>query len=309
MGAESLNVVQSSMTTRWFKGTKSFALAMGLVLSASRLGDLLSISLATEMVDLAGFKAALWLGAVLCGVSFLAAVTYCIMDKSAEKYLHRDSSDGTQEEFNFKAVLHFDVRFWLISILCMTFYCGVIPFISISSDFLKTRFGLSPRTAGYYSSVIIFSAMVLSPLLGKISDTIGNRPLLISFGTFLILPAHLILATTTSVPPLIPIIAIGLSFSLVPSALWPSISMIVKKNEVATAFGLVSSIQNLGLTITQSIIVVLGSIDYVYVMLFMVGMDLIGGVFSILLFVIDSKGDKILKKVCSEQDNDKSTIN
>lgn len=52
-----------------------------------------------------------------------------------------------------------------------------------------------------------------------------------------IIPSHLLMAFT-NVHPLFPIIVIGLSFSLVPSALWPSIPLLVQQKEIATAYGL-----------------------------------------------------------------------
>ena len=42
-------------------------------------------------------------------------------------------------------------------------------------------------------------------------------------------------------------ILLGVSFSLVPAAMWPSMVKLVREKEIGTAYGLTYSIQNLGL--------------------------------------------------------------
>jgi hypothetical protein len=40
----------------------------------------------------------------------------------------------------------------------------------------------------------------------------------------------------------------GISFSLVPAAMWPSVALIVEGKKLGTAYGLMTMIQNIGLT-------------------------------------------------------------
>ena len=42
-------------------------------------------------------------------------------------------------------------------------------------------------------------------------------------------------------------IFLGIAFSLVPAAMWPSMVKLVKEKEIGTAYGLMYSIQNIGL--------------------------------------------------------------
>jgi MFS-type transporter involved in bile tolerance (Atg22 family) len=53
----------------------------------------------------------------------------------------------------------------------------------------------------------------------------------------------------TMLPPAIPMIALGAAFVIVPAALWPSVALIVEKNRVGTAYGLLTMIQNIGLMV------------------------------------------------------------
>lgn len=288
-GAESLNVIQSSMVSRWFAGTKELAFAMGLVLSMSRLGDFIAIFAGAKFAILFGnYKMVLWLGCMLCACSFLAVIIYGIMDKSTEKYFPNRKQDPSENAVNFKAVLYFDARFWLIAIVCMCYYGGIFPFVAVAQDFLVTRYGMGKTDAGYYASVVTAASMLLSPILGKFLDYVAHRPYFVVLGSLAVIPSHICLAFGLSYP-IIPIIIMGLSFSLVPSALWPSIPLITKPKEIATAFGVMAAIQNTGLA---GINYVAGQIadshfGYSYVMWFFALMDTIGLIFAIILIIVD----------------------
>jgi len=298
-GAESLNVIQTSMTSRWFSGGKELAFAMGLVLSMSRLGDFLALFLAADIAVWAkDYKVVMWLGVCLCGLSFLSVILYGMLDKRSERYFPNRKTDPEENALNFKAVLHFDPRFWLIAIVCMCYYGGIFPFVTICSDFLVTTYGMKTTTAGYYSATITLASMLLSPVLGKFLDTVKNRPVFVILGSLAVIPCHLALAFHFKVP-LLPIIIMGLSFSLVPSALWPSIPLIIHPKEVATAFGVMAAIQNTGLA---GINYVNGKIadshyGYTYAMWFLVLMDVVGLIFAIALLIVDkAKGGTLMGK-------------
>jgi len=251
LGGESLNVIQTSMTAIWFASTKNLALALGLTLSMSRLGDYLALSFSPQLADAVGdYKIALWFGAILSGISVLAVIIYSVLDKISEKHFPDRAVDPNENALNFKAILSFDARFWIVSFLCMTYYSGVTPFITVANDFLKDTYHFDDTRAAFYSGIIILASMILSPFLGKFLDVVGRRPYFVVLGSCLILPAHLSLAFTDA-PPLFAFIFIGLSFSMVPGCLWPSIPMLCKTSETATAYGLMTAIQNMGLFLTN----------------------------------------------------------
>jgi len=294
MGAESLNVIQTSMTALWFKGGRELAFAMGLVLSVSRLGDFLALSITSNLVSALGdFRHALWVGTALCTLSFIFVMLYGFLDKYAEKYVKRGPIDPTENELNFRAVAHFDARFWILSFLCMAYYSGVFPFVAVCSDFLQTKYHYNEKDAGWIASIVTLSSMILSPFLGKMLDVVGRRPYFIIIGSLAILPAHLLLAWT-DITPIPFVIIIGLSFSIVPGAIWPSVPLLVKDKETATAFGLMSSIQNLGLAGTNQIAGAIADKSYAWVMIFFAAMDLLGLLLGILLVIVDkAKGGNL----------------
>jgi len=321
-GAESLNVIQSAIISAWFRDGKSLALAFAIALSVARFGDYIALStsaaLATKLgggalID--GYDGVLWVAAALCGASLVATLLYGMLERRALK--RGIVERPTPEPFSLselQQVRHFDVRFYLASALCATYYSGVIPFVASLTAILHSRYGYDEAACGNFSSVVILSSMILSPILGKVTDLVGRRPLMIIVGSLLILPAHLALAVTGpeytyTLYPLWPIIVIGLSFSLVPAALWPCVALVVDEKYNATAFGVMTSIQNLSLLIVN---IVVNSIRQHYgntaALYFFVGADAVGLLFAITLYLVDVRRDGVLSAPGSVAVSDESEL-
>jgi MFS family permease len=243
MGGESLNVIQSSMVARWFARSTELAMAFGIVLSMSRLGDFLATSVGGQIaVAFHDYRATLYTGVILTAVSLFAVILYSFLDKYADKKLEREPLPP--EKINFKAITKFDTRFWLLSFVTLTYYSGILPFVAVAEQFIEEKWGYVWSNdeqrkfwAEQLSSIIVLSAMILSPIFGKVLDVVGHRPYFTVAGACLLLPAHLMLGLSF-VFPAIPIAMLGLSFSFVPSTIWPSIPLIIPEENTATAFGL-----------------------------------------------------------------------
>ena len=69
-------------------------------------------------------------------------------------------------------------------------------------------------------------------------------------GALLMIPCYLVLGFS-SISPAFPMILLGAAFVLVPAAMWPAVPLIVEKNRVGTAFGLMTMIQNIGLAVVS----------------------------------------------------------
>jgi MFS family permease len=78
------------------------------------------------------------------------------------------------------------------------------------------------------------------------SDYAGKRATLMMFGSFLLMPVDLLMAYT-HVSLYVPMAVMGISFSLIPAVMWPSVAIIVDESKLGTAYGLMTLIQNVGL--------------------------------------------------------------
>ncbi len=317
IGSESLVVCQSSILARWFKG-KELALAFGISLTLSRLGTILSFNIEASIAErFGGFRSALWAALLFCLLSFLSNLVYFFMDKFGSKIMNlREAS--SEEKIRLKEIRELPSSYWWIVILCLTFYSAIFPFTSLSTDFFHTKWkiplslqngesGLIEAlssffkgiftTAGGITSIIMIASAVLAPIFGRMVDKIGKRASILIFGSALMIPTYLIMGFT-NLYPAFPMIILGISFSLVPAALWPSVPVIVKEEKIGTAFGLMTMIQNFGLFLFPYLNGKLRDLTQGYsasmVMFTLLGIS--GFIFSVILKITDTKRGNLLEK-------------
>ncbi len=87
--------------------------------------------------------------------------------------------------------------------------------------------------------------MIATPLFGLLADKVGKRALFMTFGSVLILPVYVMMAYT-NVPLLVPVVMIGIAFSLIPAILWPSVAYVVEEKHLGTAYALMTLLQQIG---------------------------------------------------------------
>jgi MFS family permease len=128
-------------------------------------------------------------------------------------------------------------------------------------------------------------------------DKIGRRASLMILGSLIMIPSHALMGLT-HVNPVFPMIALGAAFVLVPAAMWPSIPLIVSKERVGTAFGLMTAIQNIGLALFPLLNGLLRDITKTYTasMLMFAGLGFWGLVFALLLKRADARSGGTLEK-------------
>ena len=156
-----------------------------------------------------------------------------------------------EDRFRFRDVLKVitNRHFLLISLLCVFFYCCVVSFRKFATAILMPRFGIDSGVASVMVAMIPFFTLVFAPLFGAVVDRVGRGTKIMILGSAMILFSHLTVAFAPGVPAFgfIAIGVLGLGYSLVPAAMWPSIPKIIAENKLGTAFSLVYWVQNIGL--------------------------------------------------------------
>jgi MFS family permease len=246
LGAETSIVVLSKVVVKWFKG-KELALALGLNVAIGRLGTALALYLSPILAK-PEWTDAIWFGVILLWAAFLFFIIYMVMDIKIDKQLGQTEEKEPEEEFKWSDLLALITNrsFIFITLLCVTFYSAVFPFIKYAPDMLMNKFGMEREIAGRISSILMFGTIILTPVFGWFADNKGKSATLMYLGSFLLIISHLIFALTT-ITPYIPIFTLGVAFSLVPAAMWPAVTKIVGDNKLGTAYGAMFSVQNLGL--------------------------------------------------------------
>jgi MFS family permease len=89
--------------------------------------------------------------------------------------------------------------------------------------------------------------MIGTPIVGLFSDKVGRRATIMLLGTLLLIPVFLLMAYT-NVSLYVPMAMLGFAFTLVPAIIWPSVAYLVPQRTLGTALGVMTMIQNLGMT-------------------------------------------------------------
>jgi nitrate/nitrite transporter NarK len=249
LGAETSIVVISKILVKWFKG-KDLALAFGLKVGFGRLGTFAALNLSPILAN--GGKTldtAVWLAGILVCIGLLAFIIYMIFDIRYDKEVNEKQVLLTEKD-KFKVSDVWDIltnrAYIFIALLCVTFYSAVFPFVAFAPDFFGNKFGLSDVVSGRITSLLPLGTMIFTPIFGALIDRLGRAASVMTFGSLVLLIVHLTFALT-NFPPYVPMILLGISFSLVPAAMWPTMVKLVKEKQIGTAYGLMYSIQNLGL--------------------------------------------------------------
>ncbi|MFZ4741158.1 MAG: MFS transporter [Bacteroidales bacterium] len=261
LGLEVAGITVSKIIVKWFKG-KEMALAMGLEMATARLGTAGALFGAPLIADVWGLSKPVLLGLLMCIIGFMAFIMYTFMDRKLDNSL-KESGNWTEknDEENFKIsdlkVIIFNKGFWLIAILCVLFYSAVFPFLNYAGDLMVNKFNISEKFAGAIPSLLPLGTILLTPVFGNLYDKKGKGASIMILGSILLIFVHTLFSIPALNQPFIAailIIILGVGFSLVPSAMWPSVPKIIPEKQLGSAYALIFWVQNIGLMFIPLII-------------------------------------------------------
>jgi len=240
------------------------ALAMGLEMATARIGTTLAMVTSVPIARaLNGVSKPILVCLIMLCIGMIAFFLYAVMDKRLDKSLalvpSEEKEDEAEESFNIKDILSIITNrgWWYIAILCVLFYSAVFPFLKYASDLMVNKFNVDPDLAGIIPGMLPFGTMILTPLFGNLYDRKGKGASIMILGAFLLIFVH----AMYSIPVLratpiaiIMIIILGIGFSLVPSAMWPSVPKIIPEKRLGTAYALIFWVQNIGLMLVPALI-------------------------------------------------------
>ncbi|MGP1621904.1 MAG: MFS transporter [Candidatus Cryptobacteroides sp.] len=265
-GCEMAGTTVSKAIAKWFKG-KEMALAMGCEMAIARLGvfavmwvsPLISAKFNQSIVAPVALCIALLIIGLLCFTVFsLMDIKFDNQLKAAGMLSEENSSD---EEFHIGDLgkIFSSKMFWIVALLCVLYYSAIFPFQRYAPNYLQLTLGITAERASQLFSMFPILAMVLTPFLGMLIDFKGKGASMLMLGSVIMIVCHLSFAFLLPLFPnewlaLILILTLGVSFSLVPAALWPSVPKIIDEKILGSAYCLIFWIQNIGLCLTPIII-------------------------------------------------------
>jgi nitrate/nitrite transporter NarK len=256
VGVEVAGITVSKIIVKWFKG-KELALAMGLEMATARMGTALALSTSVPIANAFGHVSApILVCLIMLCIGMIAFFIYTFMDKKLDKSVaaEADRSGVTESEEAFRmADIWFIITnkgWWYIAILCVLFYSSVFPFLKYASDLMVNKFGVDPEFAGAIPALLPFGTILLTPLFGNLYDRKGKGASIMILGSILLIIVHALYSVPflkqTPVAIFL-IILLGIGFSLVPSAMWPSVPKIIPEKQLGTAYAMIFWVQNWGL--------------------------------------------------------------
>jgi len=245
IGAESLIVAVTCAIAKWFKG-RELSFAFGINLTIARLGSFAALNSPTwAKPAFANWQWPLFITTIFGLICVVAGAIYWIMeDKAVRRYDMGEA--GETDKMVFSDLFRFGKSFWLVVLLCITFYSAIFPFQTFAVKFFMEGHGTSREFGGFLSSLLTLFAMIFTPLFGLLVDKVAKRSLFMMAGSILLVPVYLMMAYT-DVHLLVPMAMMGIAFSLIPAIMWPSVAYIVEEGRLGTAYGLMTLIQNIGL--------------------------------------------------------------
>ncbi len=302
MGCEMAGTTVSKAIAKWFKG-KEMALAMGLEMAIARLGVFAVMWIApiiSEHFAQAGqnsIVAPMAFCTALLLIGLINFVIFSLMDTKLDKQTG-EAEEATADEFHISdlGAIFTSKMFWLVALLCVLYYSAIFPFQRYAPNFLETTLQIDAATAAQMFSVFPILAMILTPFLGMLLDFKGKGATMLMIGAIVMVICHLSFAF---VLPLYPakwlaitlILVLGVSFSLVPAALWPSVPKIIDEKVLGSAYCLIFWVQNVGLCLVPMLIgkVLEATGGYQAPMIIFSSFGILAFIFSFLLKIEDKK--------------------
>jgi MFS family permease len=252
VGIEVAGITTSKIIVKWFKGHE-LALAMGMQVAIARLGTAFALSGSLPIAKAFGrVSAPVLLCLILLCVGLLAFFVYTFKDKKLDASIAaaKGALDVESEEaFRLKDILVIirNRGWWYLTILCALFYSAVFPFLKYATYFMVNKFGVSESWAGVIPGLLPFGTILLTPFFGSLYDRKGKGASIMIIGSLLIIVVHLLFAVPILSHWLLAVvlmIVLGVGFSLVPSAMWPSVPKIIPEKQLGTAYALIFWVQN-----------------------------------------------------------------
>lgn len=258
-GCEMAGTTVSKAIAKWFKG-KEMAMAMGIEMAIARVGVFAIFSISPLIASKMGSVAApVGFCTVLLLIGLINFIVFSVMDGKFDAQLaeagQASGEEGSDEEFKVSDLgkIFGSLSFWVVALLCVLYYSAIFPFQRYGANMLQCNLdGITPEAASQIFRWFPIGAAAITPFLGRYLDKKGKGATMLILGALLLIVCHLIFAfvlpaTHSKLIAYATIVVLGVSFSLVPAALWPSVPKIIDEKILGSAYCLIFWVQNIGL--------------------------------------------------------------
>ena len=251
-GAEMAGITVSRGIVKWFKG-KEMALAMGIEMAIARVGVAVVVIASPAIASIHPIRVSRPVAyeLLLLIIGLRCFIVYGFMDKKWDAQGVEEEKDDPFKVSDIGKILSLKM-FWIVALLCVLYYSAIFPFQKYAINMLQCNLNFTAEQAGMVFFVFPLGAAAVTPFLGNFLDRKGKGASMLILGAMLMVICHLVFAfvvpaTQSVIITYAAIILLGISFSLVPAALWPSVAKLIDEKLIGSAYALIFWIQNIGL--------------------------------------------------------------
>ena len=295
IGNELIVVVSNSMKFIWFRSHMSFAISIDM--ASCRLGGLLALvapgllfkwfsTFTTNSHHCLVYTFLVGAGGLL--IALLATFIIAIMDFKGEKLFKQNRKFKTT--INCRDIKSFPLVFWLIVVVLTLNLATLFSFTSIGQGFYMQKYKLGLIPASIANALVFSSVVLVSPVIGILVDRLGFNSIWGIVGLLIAFNTHLMLMVSYGqrLFPFIAGIMYSISYTLIGPSLIPLPALLVRENQVATAYGILKSTYNFVfsvLTITTGVLV--DNVGYMILELFFTFLLYLAIIILMTLSIID----------------------
>lgn len=184
---------------------------------------------------------AYWIGFLISFIAFICCIICSYLDLeidfslSGEKEFKIIKDNKTKKNTNLlTSIKNFKIEYWIVTLIYMLGLSSIYPYINFSSAFLfKTKFSkipdkhLAETESDMYTGFCFIICAIIDPIIGLIQKKFGFRPYLLLTSVIF----GLIAISLFYFNPLIGIVSLGLSSSILLTVTWTTIQLIVPKED------------------------------------------------------------------------------
>ncbi|XP_055332931.1 major facilitator superfamily domain-containing protein 1-like isoform X2 [Paramacrobiotus metropolitanus] len=222
-------VVTGEVKSHWFSG-KELALAFSIFFFFGRLGSIISFASVGTLLENLGLQNTLW---ILWGIDQVGTLCYILAGwvykshtstRLDEKVIH-DTAASVQ--FNVSTLGHLGTSCWLMCTVIFFYYGAFNSVLADGTKFFIEMYDYSEAKAAVVVGIIPDISLI-APLIGWLIDKHGNRDVITSLGSLLLLVGLLIIAPIPADAAMIVGLSfLAVSFSMDIACFWSNIPVLI----------------------------------------------------------------------------------
>ena len=240
VGAGAISVVSAQIVSQWFR-KGGLGTAMGIFNTAMPVGTIICFTTFGRLGESLGWRVPIFIAMIIGAVGL---VSFLILYKPVPKRLQGTTGGKKREIGLFASLLKVGMLMWLVGLCWMWFNASIISFSTFAPDFFISK-GYTIGLAGFLTSLLMWGSLVLSPIIGRLMDKVGNNGGFIAVGGLIM--AIAIYSITREVNFLLPMVAMAVGVAFVPAPVFSLPSRISKPGNMGLSFGILSMLAGMGM--------------------------------------------------------------